>query len=308
MEGACTLEEMVEMKEEELTWDQKQRQKEQADRDLIKAIVKYGVFSIFLLIVFFGCFATIGAGKRGILLEFGKPIGILEEGWNWKAPLITSVAEMNARTVKYEVQADAASKDMQTVTTLVALNYHLDHTRVMEIYRTIGTNDVVESVLIAPAVQESVKASTAGYNAEELVNERPTVKQKIEDSLKSRLEGRGIFLESVSITDFDFSPEYNKAIEEKQVAQQQALQAENILQRIKIEADQVRTAAQGQADAKLMNAKAEAESIKIQGEALKMSTQVVSLRLIEKWDGKLPTISGQQNPFLLISGIENLTK
>jgi regulator of protease activity HflC (stomatin/prohibitin superfamily) len=238
----------------------------------------------------------VNAGERGIMLEFGKPVAILNEGWNWKIPIADSSAIMNVRTVKFESKASSASKNLQTVETDIALNYHIDYEKVVDIYRSIGTNDMIEQTVIAPQIQESVKAATAAYNVEELIQERQAVKQKIEETLKARLENRGIYVETLSIVNFDFSPEYNKAIEQKQVAQQNALTAANVLEQKKIEADQMRATAQGDADAKLMVAKAEAESIKIQ--ALKSSPDVVSLRMIEKWDGKLPVISGAQSSLI----------
>jgi len=254
---------------------------------------------LFLLLIVNNSIVAIGAGHRGVLTMFGKPIGILDEGLNFKVPIVQGVAVMSLKTLKYEAQASSASKDLQDVSASVALNYHLDGSETLELYRTIGTNDIIESTIIQPAVQESVKAATAKYNAEQLIEERPLVKAHIEDSLRSRLGERGIYVETISITNFEFSQQFTQAIEQKQVAQQNALKAERDLQRIKIEAEQDVAHAQGQANATLTKAIAEAQAIDIQGKALKENQEVVVLRSVEKWNGVLPMVNGGNIPFIL---------
>lgn len=273
----------------------------------IQGLAKWGMIIGFLglIILFFFPVVFINAGERGVLMTFGKPTAVLDEGINFRIPFVQSTAIMNVRTVKYEAQAEAASRDLQDVKTTVALNYHLDPTRVLEIYRDIGNNGNVDSAVIAPAIQESVKAATAVYNAEELITERPVVKQRIEENLFKRLQDRGILTETLSLTDFKFSPSFTQAIEAKQVAQQEALQAENVLQKVKVEAEQAVASAQGQANATLTKANAEATALKIQSDALKQSNQVLTLRYIEKWNGQLPTVLGTNAGLLL--PIQNLT-
>ena len=241
---------------------------------------------------------TIGAGERGVLLTFGKvEETIFGEGLHFKIPFVQSVAIFNVRTQKYEAVATAASKDLQDVNTQVALNFRVSADSVNRIYQNIGSD--YTDIIIAPAMQESVKASTAGFNAEELITERATVKQRIEDSLRQRLGERNIIVEALSITDFQFSPEFARAIEQKQVAQQLALKAERDLERIKIEADQLRAQAQGEADAKITRAKAEAEALKLQRDII--NEQLLRLRAIEKWDGVLPKVTGSTVPFIDVS-------
>jgi regulator of protease activity HflC (stomatin/prohibitin superfamily) len=158
----------------------------------------------------------------------------------------------------------------------------------------------VESTIIYPAVQEAVKASTAQYNAEELITQRATVKLQIENNLRERLASRGVFVESLAITNFQFSSEFSKAIESKQVAQQDALRSERILEKVRIEADQAKAQAEGIANATLTNAIAEAEAIRIQGKALQENAGVIQLRAIEKWDGRLPNFMANDNmPFIM---------
>jgi regulator of protease activity HflC (stomatin/prohibitin superfamily) len=268
----------------------------------VRTIAKWifgGLAVIILLTIVSWTIVPIGAGNRGVLTQFGKPIGVFDSGLNFKAPVIQGVIVMSIQTLKYEAHASAASKDLQDVSTAVALNYHLDGSKVMELYTNVGTNDIIEATLIQPAVQESVKATTAEFNAEELITERPLVKGRIDDVLRLRLGERGIFVETISITDFKFSPDFTAAIEAKQVAQQNALKAENDLNRIKVEAQQVVAKAQGDANGTLTKAYAEALAIKVQGDALKENQQVVTLRQIEKWNGILPNVmTGGNSPFI----------
>jgi prohibitin 2 len=262
-------------------------------------IAAFVLFTVILFTVLTSTVVAIGAGHRGVLTQFGKPIGVYDEGLNFKIPIVQGVTIMSLQTQKYEATATAASKDLQDVSTKVALNYHIDATKVMDLYRNVGDNYAIEQTIIQPAVQESVKASTAQYNAEELITERPTVKRLMEESLRDRLAERGVYIETISITDFQFSDQFTQAIEQKQVAQQNALKAERDLQRIKIEAEQNKAQAEGQANATLTKAIAEATAIDLQGKALRENGEVITLRQIEKWNGVLPYVMGSgQSPFI----------
>jgi prohibitin 2 len=235
--------------------------------------------------------AFVGAGERGVLLTWGKvEPNVLGEGLHFKMPIAQSVTNIDVKTQRFSGGASAASKDLQIVSTDIVLNYHLVADDVNDIYQNVGNLKSVEDKVIDPTIQESVKASTALFNAEELITQRPVVKEKIKEILIDRLTQRGIVVEDISITNFEFSPEFSNAIEQKQVAEQEALKAERILQRITIEAQQAREAAAGRADARLIEAKAEAEAINIQGEALRANGEVLQLRQIEKWDGILPRV------------------
>lgn len=194
---------------------------------------------------------------------------------------------MDVKTQKYETDATAASNDMQITKTTVAVNYHLVPSESNIIYQEVGES--YESKIIAPAIQEVVKAATANFKAEELITQRPIVKDEIEMSLKEKMLQRGIVIETVYITNFDFSPEFNTAIELKVKAQQMALQAENDLLRIKVEAKQ-----------KITQAEAEAESIRIIQEQLSMSPQYVNYLTVMRWDGVLPKVTGGAIPLISV--------
>ena len=240
---------------------------------------------VIVVSLIFGSIAAIGAGHRGVLLTWGKVEDrILPEGISFITPYANQVIPISVQTIKYEGVASAASSDLQDVTTQVTLNYHIESDKVNKVYQTLYTE--WEQRVIQPAIQEAVKASTAGYTAEELIKNRPIVKDSIEASLKQKLAPYSIITEAVYITEFKFSPQFSAAIEAKATAVQLAQKAENDLARIKIEAQQT-----------IETAKALAESIRIQGDALRENPQLVSLKAVEKWDGILPNflIMGSQN-------------
>ncbi len=233
---------------------------------------------------------TVDAGERGIVLTWGAVTKVVDDGLHVKIPYMQAVRIVDVRTRKAHAPAQAASSDMQRVGTEVALNYHLDPTKLEEIYSKTGLE--IEVTLIDPRIQEVVKAVVAKYQADKLLAQREVVKAEIEQALKVSLAPYHVLVEAVQITDFKFSEQYDAAIEAKQTAEQNAQKAKNDLERIKVEAEQ-----------KIATARAEAEAIRIQSEAIKAQggAEYVQLKAIEKWDGKLPTYQGSGPvPFLQI--------
>lgn len=232
----------------------------------------------------------IPAGNRGVILNFGAVSDkILGEGLSFRIPIIQVVKKLDVRIQKDSVKANAASRDLQDLYTTIALNYHLDPSHVNELYQKIGTD--YKDRIIDPAIQEAVKASTAKYTAEEAVTKRAEVKDAIKNLVYERLRKEYILVDEVSITDFSFSSAFNKAIEEKVTAEQEALQAKNVLEKVKFQADQ-----------RIAQAKAEAEAIRIQVESISKQggQSYVQMKAIEKWNGKLPVqmIPNATVPFL----------
>lgn len=253
---------------------------------------KYMIFPILLLVVIIALgtlvlsVRIIGAGERGVLLRWGAVTGtILDEGLHFITPIAESVDYMDVKTLKYETEASSASKDLQIVSSTIALNYKVKPDQVTWLRQNIGLD--YRAKIIEPAIQEAIKASTAQFTAEELITERPTVRERMKQALQEKIDflsTYSITIEDFNIINFDFSLEFNKAIEEKVTAEQLALKAQRDLERIKIEAQQ-----------KIESAKAEAESIRIQSEALKENADILQLRWIEKWNGNLPTYLGGGN-------------
>ncbi len=223
-------------------------------------------------------FTIIGAGSSGVLVRFGRVSEtILPEGFHFINPL-DEVIQLSVQTQRYEATSSAASKDLQSVTTEIVVNGHLDPDNVNNLYQEIGVN--YESKIVDPAIQESVKAATAQFTAEELITKRQAVGDMILQTLSERLAKSYIIVESVSIVDFSFSEAFNQAIEAKVTAEQNALAAKNKLEQIKYEAEQRVAQAQGEAEA----IRIQAESISAQG-----GDAYVTLQWIERWNGVLPT-------------------
>lgn len=247
---------------------------------------------VVLLVVVFGCFYTVHAGQRGILLTWGNPdMQAKTEGLHFKIPIAQSVVLMDIRTQKYEAKAGAASKDLQTVATEVTINYKISDTSVVDIYKNIGVD--YQDKIIQPAVQEVVKAATAQYTAEELITKRPEVKDIIDQELKEKLMTNNIIVQDILITNFDFSASFNQAIESKVTAEQNALAAKNKLEQVKYEAEQKIIEAQGKANATM-----------IEGSSIRVFPEVIQLRAIEKWNGILPTVTSSTVPFIDVSSFK----
>ncbi len=246
--------------------------------------------SLIVLIVAFGSWGTVKAGHRGILLRNGAVTGETKpEGLYFKTPWIDSVVEMSIQTQKEEVATDAASKDLQTVTVHIALNLSLKPDRAGEVYQSVGLG--YEAVIVDPALKESAKAIISQFTAEELITKRETVRDEIARLLASKLDPLGIHTNAINITNFDFSKTFNQAIEAKVTAEQNALAAKNKLSQIQFEAQQQIAAAEGKAKA-----------ITIESAALQSNPQILQLRALEKWDGKMPQYMGSQNlPFITLA-------
>ncbi len=233
-----------------------------------------GVVLIFASLVL-GSFTTIPAGHRGVVIRFQAVTGgILSEGLQMKLPLIDSVEKMEVRTQKYEVPSAAITKDLQDVSTTVALNWKLDPGMAAEVYKTLGLEFIDR--IAAPAIQETIKQVTAEYNAEDLILKREAVKNVIFESLAERLRGRGIIAEILMITDFKFSDTFTAAIEAKVAAEQAVLEATNKLERVKVEAQQREAEARGEANARIAKAIGEAEYIRVVTDAQVAANQAIA--------------------------------
>ncbi len=252
-------------------------------------VIAWIVAAFVLLIVILGSFTVVSPGDRGVVIRVGSIKGVLDSGIHLKAPFIDTVEKISVRTQKEQVETDAASQDLQTVKAVVAVNYNVDADKVADLWRTLGSE--YKSRVIDPAIQEAVKAATAKYTAEQLITQRPKVKEDIRLSLSSILSPKDIVVSDVSITNFDFSPSFNAAIEAKVTAEQQALQSKNLLEQKKYEAEQT-----------VVTAKAQAEAIQIQAQAIAQQggANYVQIEAIKKWDGHLPQqfVPGMTVPFL----------
>ncbi len=254
----------------------------------------FTVLAIFILIVVFNSFTAVPTGFIGVKTTFGKVSNsVIEEGLNFKIPFIEKIVLIDCRTQKAEITCSTASKDLQEVYLNVAINYNVNRATSQTLYKEVGIN--YASIIISPSLLESVKSITAQYTAEELITKRTEVSDKMEELLKAKIETRGFNVIDFNITDLNFSDVYNQAIENKQVAEQEAKQAQYELEKAKIENE--KKIAEAQANAQVM----QAQNSSITENALRLKELEVQQQFIEKWDGSLPsTLSGDALPFLNI--------
>ncbi len=233
---------------------------------------KFIIIGVVVLVLLFSSVVLVDEGERTVVTRFGEYKRTLEPGLHFKIPLAEEKTPYEVRTQKIEVDASSASKDLQIVATTIALNFNIDASRVDKVYADVQT-DYMER-LVQPSIQEAIKASTAQFNAEALITRRPEVREKIREFLEERLERRGIIVSDVSIVDFKFSAEFDRAIEAKVTAEQRALEAENKLKQVEFEKQQ-----------RIEQATGEAEAIRIQAEAITKQggKEYIQLQWIDAW-------------------------
>ena len=243
-----------------------------------------------LLILANASIEFIQAGHRGVVYSkiSGVQDHIFDEGFAFKKPFIDRIVQMDVRIQKAQTDSSASSSDLQTVSSTIAVNYHLNETKVNTIYQEIGLR--FKATVIDPAVQEAVKSGTAQFSAEELITKREDVRNVIKEKLAVKLAQFNIVIDDFNIVDFQFSRKFNEAIELKVEAEQTKLKAIMDLERIKIEADQ-----------KITRATAEAKAQELQN--LTVTTKILQLRAIEKWDGHFPQVIGGAMPFIDVGNL-----
>lgn len=262
-------------------------------RNIILGII-IGVI-VLIAIIFLSSIKTVPTGYVGVKTRFGQvQDDTIQEGLNLKVPFIEKIVKIDCRTQKIEYEMEASSKDLQKISSIkIAVNYGVDKQKANILYREIGKN--FKSIIIEPAIYETMKSAIANYTAEELVTKRQEVSNLAQETLTDRLKDKGINITSLSMTDLSFSAEFDQAIEKKQVVEQQTQQAKYELEKAKVENEK-----------KIENAKAEAEVMKQQNQeitdkTLELKRLEIQQKLIEKWNGQLPTTSlGDNIPMLNI--------
>ncbi|MDR0546765.1 MAG: prohibitin family protein [Dysgonamonadaceae bacterium] len=243
-----------------------------------KNIVKFiwlGAISLIVIITFFSSFYTIDTGERGVVLRFGRLNRVADEGLNLKIPFSDQVRKMSIRDNNLTVRTEVSSSDIQTIAVEVGLVYALDPQKVDKVFQTFGLE--IENTLLRPTLSEKINAVIAEYPIEAFVEKRAEISNRINTTFANQVAGNGIIVKSLLITNHDFSDEFNKAIEDKKIAEQGALTAKFTLERMKLEA--------------------EAQKVK----QASLSPLVLQEMAINKWDGKMPTyFSGGQLPFITI--------
>lgn len=250
-------------------------------------------FLLFCLFLAFGSYFTVSAGNVAVKLRFGELIGAYGEGIHFKVPLVDSVEKFSVRIKKDAFRTEAFSKDLQQVNLALAVNHRILPNTVESIYRNLGP-EYTDTVL-KPMVEEWSKAVIAKYSADSLISNRMQVTKELDEILKQKMAEKEVIVSDIAITDFDFSPQFLKAVEEKQIAEQEAKRATNLVEKVKKEAEQ-----------KILQAEAEAKSLRLQREVvsdnlIKLRQVEAQLKAIEKWDGRMPTyMAGNQMPFVMV--------
>ncbi|WP_296705528.1 prohibitin family protein [Algoriphagus sp.] len=262
-----------------------------------KPVIIVGI--VLFLLFAFKPWAQVGAGERGIVLNFGAVQNtVLGEGIHFKIPIVQTVELMDVKIQKAITDAASASSDLQDVDLSVALNYHVIPDRANIVYQSIGIE--FKERIIDPAIQEVMKAVTARYTAEELITKRPAVSTEMKDALTSRLLESNIAVDAFSIVSFSFSKTFTDAIEAKQTAEQNALKAKRDLDRIKVEAEQTIAAATAEAEALRL------QKMNISPDLIELRKIEANLKAIEKWNGILPEVTGAGAiPFIGVGAAKN---
>jgi prohibitin 2 len=253
------------------------------------------IFSLFFLGTFAALaliplsFYTVNPGYTAIQLRLGKVIEIRNvSGFYFKIPFIDNVIQINTQINKAAIETTGMSRDLQTVSVGMVINYRISN--VLKLYEEIGTN--FERVIIDPFTQESVKAVIAKFTAEDLIQSRHEAKEKVIQELQDRLAPRYLQLVDFNFIHLDFSPDFIKAVEDKQIAEQSAKTSKNLTAKVQEEALQSRTRAEAEAFA--LRVKKEA----VTKELIALQQVEIQLKAIEKWNGVLPRVNGGAMPFL----------
>lgn len=253
-----------------------------------RTIATLGAIIVFVIGVVFESFTIVPPGHVGVQVTMGNVNSVaLQPGVNFVNP-ISSVRNVEIRVKRADLkEAQAGTKDLQSVHTDIVIQYNLSPQKVPTIYSQFGLN--VDDKILGPGVNEAFKAVTAHYNSEELITKRDQVSAEILNHVRQKVAPFDIDVQGISLVNFGFSPEYQKAIEAKVIATQQKQKAEQDLERIKVEAQ-----------SRIAQAEGEAKAIAIQASAIQNQggAAYVQLKAIEKWDGNLPNVMSGTVPFI----------
>lgn len=232
-------------------------------------------------------FTIVPSGSSGVRVTLGKVSDtVMESGLNFQIPLVQKTVVVNNQVQREDVQGEAASKDLQTVTYNVSVNYNVIASESAELYRTVGKS--WSEVIIRPAIQESVKSAIAEYTAEELITDRTSVSNLMLEEINGRMSEYGINIAEINIITMDFSPEFDAAIEAKTVATQQVLTEQQNLEKAKVVAQQ-----------KVVEAQAEAEANKTKSESI--TDEILMNEFLSRWNGVMPYVIGSDGLMLDVS-------
>ncbi len=276
-------------------------------RKLKKGLIAGIALAILAAIIIIGSVVVVPAGSTGVVVTLGKVSeNVMQEGLHFKLPIVQQVVKISNKIQVIEIDADSVSKDLQQVSSTLAVNYRIGYNDSANIYKNIGNS--YESVVLLPAVQESVKSVSAKYTAEELITKRAQVSEEIKIAIDAKVSEYGIIIEEFNLVNFGFSEEFNEAIEAKQVAEQNLIttktEQEQALVIANAEAEKKIIAAEAQAKAIMTEAQAQAQANELLSDSI--TDKVIDYQKVQKWDGKLP-VATSGNTFLDITSAAEQT-
>lgn len=268
-------------------------------KNKVPLIVGIVVIAAIAAVAILSSIKIVPAGCTGVVMTFGEVSDTsLTEGLHFVVPFAQKVEVISNKIQIYEATADAVSKDLQAVSTKIAVNYRIRSEASARIFRDIGVD--YKDVILMPTVQEGMKSVCAKYNAEQLISQRASVAEEIKTELEAKVNEYGIEIEKFNIVNFDFSKEFNEAIEAKQVAEQNLIKT-------RTEQNQAIVVAEAEAKKKVIAAEADAKAIKARADAQAAANKTISESLnpsliqyqtIERWNGVLPKVAGSANPLI----------
>jgi regulator of protease activity HflC (stomatin/prohibitin superfamily) len=268
---------------------------------MIRKIIFGAIIFVVIIVVIMMAFRTVDTGTVGLLTTFGQVQDkTLGPGMHLVNPISDNIIPMSIQIQKEQQKASAASSDLQDVASTVVVNYHIDQNSAVEIFRTIGL--AFPDKIIDPKISEIVKSVSAKYKASQLITEREKVRSQIQTLLSDSLKPYNLLVDGVAITNFEFSPQFTKTIEQTVVAQQELITQQNQLAKVKVDAQQrvaianaTKTAnilqAEGTANATVINANGEAQAIELVNNQIKNSPHYVDYFKIKTWNGRLPVVA-----------------
>jgi len=251
-----------------------------------------GIIAALVVLISFNSFVILNPGQAGVLSVLGKAQdGVLLEGIHLRPPLVSNVDVYDLTVQKFEVPAESSTKDLQDLKASFAINFRLDPIQVVKIRRTQGTLQNIVSKIIAPQTQESFKIAAARRTVEEAITKRNELKEDFDNALSDRLDKYGIIILDTSVVDLSFSPEFARAVEEKQIAEQKSQRAVYVAREAEQQAQADINRAKGKAEAQRLLA----ETLRDQGGQL-----VLQKEAIEAWRE-----GGAQMPRVLVTNGES---
>jgi regulator of protease activity HflC (stomatin/prohibitin superfamily) len=239
-------------------------------------IALLSLLALVVVITVFSSFYTIKSTERGVLSTFGKiSPGVIDDGLHVKIPFIQTIKKVNVQQKKFDGKENSYTRDVQTSEVQYTINYELVRENVNNLIKNVG--DDYHNRIVVPFIRSAMKEAFGNFAATEIVENRDAVRREIESTLRRTLDSNYFLNIQFQLVDIDFDDDFENAIKEKQVAEQQALKAKNVTIQIEEQAKQTK-----------IRAEADAEAIRIKAKALESNPKLVEYEAVQKWDGKMP--------------------